>query len=407
MKQTRDYQPSAKILYRYADVLVNFALNSGQGVTKGQVVEVVVPDVAKPLALALQKVLLQAGAQPMIRLLPTGFDRSFYELANREQLTFFPDKYLKEKVNLIDHQIGIIADPDPYELKGVDPQKIILARDAKKPYIDWRDAKENRGNFTWTLALWGVPAKAAVVGLSYRKYWQQIIQACFLDKEDPISEWRRIFKMQSAIKDTLNELIIDKLEIKGEDVDLTVKLGPERLWNGGSGRNIPSFEFFTSPDWRGTNGWIKFNQPLYRYGNVISDVYLEFKNGIVVKAKARTGNKFLQQMIKSPNANKIGEYSLTDARMSRITHVMAETLYDENIGGPFGNTHLALGRAYKDCFRGDPAQLSTADWEKLGYNDSAEHTDIVSTTDRTVTATLQDGTELIIYQNGQFTFYQD
>ncbi len=407
MKQTRDYQPSAKILYRYADVLVNFALNSGQGVTKGQVVEVVVPDVAKPLALALQKVLLQAGAQPMIRLLPTGFDRSFYELANREQLTFFPDKYLKEKVNLFDHQIGIIADPDPYELKGVDPQKIILARDAKKPYIDWRDAKENRGNFTWTLALWGVPAKAAVVGLSYRKYWQQIIQACFLDKEDPISEWRRIFKMQSAIKDTLNELIIDKLEIKGEDVDLTVKLGPERLWNGGSGRNIPSFEFFTSPDWRGTNGWIKFNQPLYRYGNVISDVYLEFKNGIVVKAKARTGNKFLQQMIKSPNANKIGEYSLTDARMSRITHVMAETLYDENIGGPFGNTHLALGRAYKDCFRGDPAQLSTADWEKLGYNDSAEHTDIVSTTDRTVTATLQDGTELIIYQNGQFTFYQD
>lgn len=407
MKQTRDYQPSAKILYRYADVLVNFALNSGQGVTKGQVVEVVVPDVAKPLALALQKVLLQAGAQPMIRLLPTGFDRSFYELANREQLTFFPDKYLKEKVNLIDHQIGIIADPDPYELKGVDPQKIILARDAKKPYIDWRDAKENRGNFTWTLALWGVPAKAAVVGLSYRKYWQQIIQACFLDKEDPISEWRRIFKMQSAIKDTLNELIIDKLEIKGEDVDLTVKLGPERLWNGGSGRNIPSFEFFTSPDWRGTNGWIKFNQPLYRYGNVISDVYLEFKDGIVVKAKARTGNKFLQQMIKSPNANKIGEYSLTDARMSRITHVMAETLYDENIGGPFGNTHLALGRAYKDCFRGDPAQLSTADWEKLGYNDSAEHTDIVSTTDRTVTATLQDGTELIIYQNGQFTFYQD
>lgn len=407
MKQTRDYQPSAKILYRYADVLVNFALNSGQGVTKGQVVEVVVPDVAKPLALALQKVLLQAGAQPMIRLLPTGFDRSFYELANREQLTFFPDKYLKEKVNLIDHQIGIIADPDPYELKGVDPQKIILARDAKKPYIDWRDAKENRGNFTWTLALWGVPAKAAVVGLSYRKYWQQIIQACFLDKENPIAEWQRIFKMQSAIKDTLNELIIDKLEIKGEDVDLTVKLGPERLWNGGSGRNIPSFEFFTSPDWRGTNGWIKFNQPLYRYGNVISDVYLEFKDGIVVKAKARTGNKFLQQMIKSPNANKIGEYSLTDARMSRITHVMAETLYDENIGGPFGNTHLALGRAYKDCFRGDPAQLSTADWEKLGYNDSAEHTDIVSTTDRTVTATLQDGTELIIYQNGQFTFYQD
>jgi len=46
--------------------------------------------------------------------------------------------------------------------------------------------------------------------------------------------------------------------------------------------------------------------------------------------------------------------------------------------------------------------MKKSDWVKRGFNDSAIHTDIVSTTDRTVTATLTDGSEKVIYKNGQF-----
>jgi len=195
------------------------------------------------------------------------------------------------------------------------------------------------------------------------------------------------------------------LHIEGADADLHVQLGEDRIWNGGSGRNIPSFEIFTSPDWRGTHGWIKFNQPLYRYGQVVKNVRLEFKDGLVVKGEAEVGQELLTEMLKTENANKIGEYSLTDKRMSRITHVMAETLFDENISGPFGNTHLAIGRSYHDCFRGDPANVTDSEWAEYGFNQSAEHCDIISTTDRTVTATLKSGEEKVIYKDGQFTFY--
>ena len=38
----------------------------------------------------------------------------------------------------------------------------------------------------------------------------------------------------------------------------------------------------------------------------------------------------------------------------------------------------------------------------MGYNDSAVHTDIISTEDRVVTATLEDGSKEVIYENGQF-----
>jgi aminopeptidase len=397
-----NYQPAKKILTAYANLLVNFALNSGEGVHPGEVVQVVVPDIAKDLALELQNALLKAGAHPLMRLIPTGFDKDFYTLANDEQLNFFPREFSRAKKDLLDHQIAIIADPDPFELAAVNPQKIMQARNSKKAYRDWLTEKENKGEFTWTMALWAVEAKAKEVGLTLEEYWEQIIKACYLDKKDPVAEWRKIAKMQEEIKKKLNDMKIEFVKMEGEDVDLKVKLGADRVWNGGSGRNIPSFEIFTSPDWRGVEGWIKFNEPLYRYGNLIEDVYLKIEDGLVVEAKAKKGNKFLQEMLKTKNADKIGEFSLTDKRMSRITHPMAETLFDENIGGKFGNSHLAIGMAYKDCYRGDPDKVTEKEWEEMGFNDSAEHTDIVTTTDRTVTAFMKNGEKKVIYKDGRF-----
>ena len=180
-------------------------------------------------------------------------------------------------------------------------------------------------------------------------------------------------------------------------------MGEKRKWAGGIGRNIPSFELFTSPDWRGTNGWIRFNQPLYRYGNLITGVELEFKDGKVVKSRAKKNGKLLKEMIKVKNADKIGEFSMTNGRISRITKFMAETLYDENVGGRYGNTHIALGASFHDCYDGDSSKVAKKRWEKLGFNDSVVHTDIISTTDRIITARLKNGKEKIIYKSGRFT----
>ncbi len=38
----------------------------------------------------------------------------------------------------------------------------------------------------------------------------------------------------------------------------------------------------------------------------------------------------------------------------------------------------------------------------MGYNNSAVHTDIVTTTPRTIVATLEDESELVIYKDGEF-----
>jgi aminopeptidase len=389
------YTPSPEILDKYAQVLVNFALNSGKGIKKGEAVRLVVSEAAKPLYIALRNQILKSGGHVISFYLPDDVSREVYELSSPDQLKFFPKKYFRGLTDSIDHSLAIISDTNLHELEGIDPAKIMLRAKSSKPFKDWLDVKENAGKFTWTLALYGTPAMAAEAKLSLADYWDQIIKACYLDVSDPIAAWQDIFTRNQNFQDFLNSLAIAKLHIQGVDADLWITPGANRKWIGGSGRNIPSFEVFTSPDWRGTEGWIKFNQPLYRYGNIITGIELEFTAGKVTKSSATQNYAILKKMLEVENADKIGEFSLTDKRLSRIDHFMAETLFDENISGPFGNTHIALGSAYADALskKGAP-----------GFNNCAIHTDIISTTDRTVTAHLTNGTQKIIYKSGEFTF---
>jgi aminopeptidase len=397
------YLPAKKILAKYADVLVNFALNSGAGVKKGEVVLLQVPESAKPMLMELYRAVLKAGAHPIIQYIPDGMSREFFNLANPEQISFFPAKYLKGKVEEMDHSIYMIADTDKHELEGIDPKMIMEKSLSQKPYVDWRNKKENAGKFTWTLGLYGTKAGAHEAGLTEKEYWQEIIKACYLNDKNPVKTWQKIASEVDRVKNKLDSLKIEKVQIVSNNTNLTVVLGKNRKWMGGSGRNIPSFEIFISPDCRYTEGHIYFNQPLYRYGNLIKDIYLEFKAGKVVKATAKKGEKLLKHMIANKNADMIGEFSLTDGRVSKITKFMAETLFDENMGGKYGNTHIALGSAYKDSFPGNPNKVKKSEWKKMGYNESIVHTDIISTDNRTVTATLPGGKTLVIYKDGKFT----
>jgi len=402
------FHPSQKIIDRYAHVLVNFALGGGKGIKRGDIVYLVVDEVAKPLYVALRNTILRAGGHVIGSYRPSvddkhNFERDFFLIAENHQLEFFPATYMKGLVDTIDHSVSIISQTDKQALKGVPPQKMMMRGLAHKPYMEWSSAKESKGKFTWTVALYGTPAMAREAGLSEKEYWDQIIKACFLNEVDPVKKWRSVYKKLDVYRKKLDRMPIDKLHIKGPDADLWITLGEKKKWMGGSGRNIPSFELFTSPDWRGTEGWIKFNQPLYRYGNLITGIKLEFKNGKVVKASAKNNEAVLKHMIATKNADKVGEFSMTDRRFSRITKFMAETLFDENIGGSEGNTHIALGNAYHDCYAGNPSKVSKKEWERLGFNNSSVHTDIVSTAPRTVTAHMRGGSTRVIYENGEFT----
>jgi len=396
------------LLKKYAQVMVHYALNNGKGINKGETVFLVGQECSKDLFMAIAKEIYKAGGNIVTHYLPNNIReyslaRFVLENGGDEQISFFAKPYWQGIVDSVDHILSIISEPDIHVFEGLPSSKISMMNSARAPYMQMREKKELEGKLSWTLCLYGTQSMADEAGLTLEDYWTQIIEACYLREEDPVSKWKQIQNEINEIKTKLDDLEIEKLYIKGDGVDLEIKIGKNRKWLGGTGRNVPSFEVFTSPDWRGTNGYINFNQPLYYSGKRISGVSLQFKDGVVITSSAKENEDALKEMIAQDNADKVGEFSLTDKRHSRITKFMATTLFDENVGGEFGNTHIALGNAYKDTYPGDISNVSTEEWNEMGYNLCPKvHTDIVSTTNRTVTAVLVDNSEKIIYKDGMF-----
>ena len=402
------YKLNDDLLKKYAQVMVRYALNNGNGINKGDTVYLVAQECAKDLFMAMAKEIYTAGGNLITQYLPdnirqTSLSRFLLQNGSDEQVSFFPTPYWQGIVDSADHILFIIAEPDIHVFEGLSSSRISMMNSAKAPWFQMREKKEQAAKLSWSLCLYGTQSMADEAGLPLHEYWAQIIEACYLNEDDPVAKWREVQREIEEIKHKLDELLIEKLHIEGNDINLDIKLGKHRKWLSGSGKNIPSFEIFTSPDWRGTNGYITFNQPLYYSGKRIAGVHLQFKDGVVITSSATENEDALKEMIAQENADKVGEYSLTDKRHSRITKFMATTLFDENIGGEFGNTHIALGNAYKDTFTGDISKVSEQEWKDMGYNSCPRvHTDIVSTANRTVTATLPDNSEKIIYKDGMF-----
>ena len=407
------YTPSQKTLDAYADVMVNFALNKGKGIKKGDTVYLAAHEAGKPLYMACRRAITRAGGNTIGHFMPnedvrtTWCDKEFFsDVQSPKQLSFFPKHFLQGLINDIDHYLYILSVHDIDALKGVDPKDIMERQKIWfGKFLEMRSEKENAGKLTWSLCLYGTDALAREAGMGLAVYWKEIERACMLDKKDPAGTWKALYREMEVYRKKLSAITTNTkaFHIEGPDADLWITPGEKRKWVCAGGANIPSYEIYTSPDKRGTEGWIRFNQPLYFNGAKIEGVALTFKKGRVVEAKAKKGEKVLKEMIATKNADMVGEFSLTDAHHSRITKFMANTLYDENVGGAHGNTHLALGNSYVNTCTDDIKRMSKKQFEALGYNFSAVHTDIMSTAPRTVTAHLKDGSTRIVYDNGHFT----
>jgi len=395
---------TAKQLEKYADVLL-WGLDTSRltPYQPGDTVLIQCDLAGLKLTEALFSKLMGRGINVVPRLAFTSrMELDFYQKAAESQLSFIAPG-TKELYENLHGAIYVLAPDCLTHLSCVDPKRIAQTAIARKPYRDILVKREEAGLFGWTLCVYPTEEYAKCAGLSKKEFADQVINACHLRAADPVKEWQTIFDEAVGIKAWLNALKVESFHVESASVDLVVTPGQHRRFKGISGHNIPSFELFLSPDWRGTEGVYYADQPSYRCGNLVRGVRLEFKKGEVVSVSADEGEEFVKKQVAMDNgSNKLGEFSLTDRRFSKISKFMANTLFDENYGGEYGNCHVALGSSYSDTFDGDPSQLTEANKAELGFNDSALHWDLVNTENKRVTAKLVGGGSLVIYENGQF-----
>jgi len=396
---------SKQQLEKYADALIWGLTTARPGFKKYDSILVRCDLPGLELGTVVHRKLVQAGYNVIFRFLTSPqLERDFYEFSDEKQRAFTAagDKELYTALN---GNIYIHAPASLTHLKGIDTKRQSQVAIARKPLRDIMTKNEERGKFGWTLCTYPTEELARQAKLSVKEYARQIAKACFLDEKDPAKKWAQIYKDSNAIKKWLKSLPIDTLRTESESMDFEVKLGEMRRFLGVSGHNIPSFEIFTSPDWRGTRGVYFANLPAFRGGNYVENIRLEFKDGRAVKIAAKKGAEYVKKiMATDAGAAQLGEYSLTDKRFSRIDRFMADTLFDENHGGKHGNCHVAIGDSYSDTYAGDVSKLTKEKKVKLGYNSSAVHWDLINTEDKKVTATLKSGKKVTIYEKGQFKY---
>ncbi len=388
----------------YADVLL-WGLKKARTETfkKGDVVMVQFDLPAVELAEFLHGKLLDMGVHVVMRSGKTTImEHDFYEKSDEKQLVF-RGSWEKELFKNLNGRIFLHGPTSLTHLADIDPRRIGKVAVAMKPLRDIMRKREEQGKLGWTLCVVPTDELARQAKLTLEQYTEQIIKACYLDQPDPVKAWETVYNDALDIKKWMNDMDVQYYHVASDNIDLKITPGDQRKWIGISGHNIPSFELFISPDWHGTQGTYYANQPSFRSGNYVEGVNLTFHEGVVTEITAEKGESFTEKQLNmDEGARRVGEFSLTDKRFSKIDRFMASTLYDENFGGNSGNCHLAVGASYSDTYDGDPSTLTEESKESLGFNDSALHWDLVNTEPKTVTAHLKSGKNIVVYEDGMF-----
>ena len=360
---------------------------------------------AIPLLEVLYRKVLEKGWQPIVRVLTTeSMELDYYTISNDSQLDWLPP-WWKDEMTHVRGNIYIISPTSLTHLKDINPERQQRAARTIKPWREFVTKQEQKDLFAWTLGTWPTQCKADMAGISLKEFKDQVVKACYLDSKDVAASWERTHNNIELVKTWLNELTpnVDYFHMQSASMDLKITPGEQRQWQGGGGANIPSFEIFLSPDWRGTSGTFFSDQQSFRGGKMVKNVRLEFTDGIVTDASATEGEEYLISTLDTDeDARKVGEFSLTDVRHSKIDKFMADTLFDENYGGVNGNSHIAVGQSYAESYTGDQSELTDELKKELGFTESVVHWDLINTEQKLVTAVMKDGSNVIIYDNGLF-----
>ena len=314
------------------------------------------------------------------------------------------DEYAKENASFL-----MLDTETPGLMDNIDPKKISLAGKLRRETRPIFREKEGRNEIAWCIAAY--PGQKWAESIfpndkdAYDKLYNVIGKMCMLDKDNPIDSWNKYLEESNILIDKLNNLKITKMHYtNSKGTDLYITLPKNHLWVGAGNTpnmlvNMPSYEIFTSPDYRYTEGIVYNAKPLIYNGTTIDNFSITFKEGKAVSCAADKGKEILQGIIESDNQScYLGEVSLINynSPISNTGLIFGTTLFDEN-----ASCHLALGDSFPECIENGLSK-SKKELFELGLNDSKTHVDfMVGTKDLNIVAETDKGT-IEIFKDGNF-----
>jgi aminopeptidase len=360
-------------LERWARALVGFSAP----VKAGNTVVITGGVAGEPLMRAVYKEVIRVGAYPIVAPVFSGLSAELLKAGSDEQLKYITpiEKFLRREADVV---VTIMADTNTKAMASVEPARQQFFQGARRELFDAFLNRDAAGEMVWTLTLYPTDAFAQDAGMSTDDYAAFVYDACKLNAEDPVAEWRK----QAAEGQRLVDWVSGKgmVHLTGPGTDLRVNVDGRKWINADGTKNFPDGEIFTGPVENGVDGEVTFSYPVVTAGREIEGIRLRFEAGKVVEASATKGQEYLNAVLDTDDgARYLGEFAIgTNYDIQRFSK---NILFDEKIGG---TVHMAIGAGY-------PETGST--------NKSAVHWDMI--------CDLRDGGQItvddeLLMKDGQF-----
>lgn len=405
----------SKLLPQYARLLVC----TGCALKPGQTLVVTAPVEAAPFARLVAEAAWQAGAgEVLVEWSDDTIARLKYLHAPKESFDAVP-VWKREQLNGAARKGAAfltLDGSDPDGMKGIDPARFTAwARASHRDLKEFYDGMD-LGRNVWCIAGVATPnwAKKVFPGLNeeeaVEKLWRAILSTARADGPDPAKAWADHAAAFQRRIDLLNERKFTALHyVSSNGTDFTVGLNEGHIWAGGGERavdgtwffpNMPTEESFTSPNCHRAEGIVHSALPLSYRGGLIENFWLRFENGRAVDCGAEQGAELLQSILDTDEGAKhLGEVALVpmDSPISNTGILFYSTLYDENAA-----CHLALGKSFPECLTGG-LEMDEKTLAEHNMNLSATHVDfMIGTTDLTITGITADGTQVAVFEQGNW-----
>ncbi|MEW6244597.1 MAG: aminopeptidase [Bacillota bacterium] len=325
---------------KLAEILVDYST----GVKEGDVVLITSSEAAKPLVKEVFRRVLKKGAYPRFLARWEELNEIFLREASEKQLGTLLDVDF-EQYKSASVAINIDAPGNLKYLSNVDPERIALRQKTTRPIMDYVIS----GAVRWVVVNYPTSALAQEAEMSLAEYEDFLFNATNID-------WQQMSREQDRIKELFDKA--DEVRLVGKQTDLRLSVKGRMAIKCDGHENMPDGEIFLAPVEDSAEGHILYDFPAIYMGKEVDGVYLEFKAGKVVTARARKNEDLLIALLDSDDgARFIGELGIgTNWGITRFTK---DLLFDEKIGG---TVHIALGNAYP---------------ESGGTNRSAIHWDMI------------------------------
>lgn len=401
-------------LNNYADAIILKGIN----LQKGQRVEINAALENREFAnIVMIKAFERGAADVIINWVDYECMKTRYNLAPKEVFESVPDwELVKDKrLKAEDWCLVVISSPDPEIFKEVDPTIIGKAVQVKAKAFEESAQLRMRMEIKWCIALAASSAWAQKVfpenneGEAMDKLWDSIFKCTRVDAVNYIELWDKHVENLHNKYMLLSGKQYSSINYKGPGTELVVRPLEGSSWVGGGVAaydksivipNIPTEEVFSVPNKFSATGTVRSTMPLVYNGNVIKNLWFEFKDGKVINFGADEGKAVIEKFLETdPGSCYLGEIALVpvSSPISKLNTIFFNTLYDEN-----ASCHLALGNGIGMCVKGI-GEMTNEEKEAKGFNTSTVHLDfMIGSRELDIIGTKPNGEEEYIFRNGEW-----